>query len=128
RAVGTLEPPAVSVQALEQCFAVLEKRPGDAHAAKFGQSEIRVAAAAIVPPCLRSLARGAGRLVGVVVAEAVRARAGGIGRPARAASRGRCSQKRTPGIFVCVVPYSPRMPSGAPGFGSNVSCCDGPPD
>ena len=49
-------------------------------------------------------------------------------RSARAASRGRYSQKRTPGRRVCVVPYSPRMPSGASGLGSNVSCCDGPPD
>ena len=27
-----------------------------------------------------------------------------------------------------MVPYSPRISAGASGLGSNVSCCDGPPD
>ena len=43
------------------------------------------------------------------------------------ASSGRCSQTRMPGSAVGMVLNSPRMPSGASGFGSNVSMCDGPP-
>ena len=35
---------------------------------------------------------------------------------------------KAPGKLVPVVPYSPRTPSGASGLGSNVSCCEGPPD
>ena len=44
------------------------------------------------------------------------------------AAVGSSSEKRTPGRVVGMVPNSPRMSSGASGFGSNVSSCAGPPD
>ena len=46
----------------------------------------------------------------------------------RAARSGRCSVTRTPGVRVGMLPNSPRMPSGASGFGSKLSCCASPPD
>ena len=45
-----------------------------------------------------------------------------------AASFGRCSVMRRPGVRVAVVPNSPRMASGASGFGSKLSCCASPPE
>lgn len=41
--------------------------------------------------------------------------------------RGKCSLRRTPGAAVWMVRKGPRYSSGASGFGSNVSTCDGPP-
>ena len=49
------------------------------------------------------------------------------GRPARPAAAGTRRSGR-PAAASASMPYSPRMPSGASGLGSNVSCCDGPPD
>ena len=43
------------------------------------------------------------------------------------ASFGRCSQSRTPGSFVAMVPNGPRFSSGRFGFGSKVSIWLGPP-
>jgi hypothetical protein len=43
------------------------------------------------------------------------------------ANSGRCSQILMPGTLVAMGINSPRMPSGASGFRSNVSCWDGPP-
>src|SRR5262249_45412716 len=40
---------------------------------------------------------------------------------------GKYSQILNPSSEVGIVPYSPRMMSGASGFGSQVSCWDGPP-
>src|SRR5712691_11150634 len=47
---------------------------------------------------------------------------------ARCASRGRYSQTQKPGTALEIAPYSARTPTGASGLGSQVSCCDGPPD
>jgi len=44
------------------------------------------------------------------------------------ASFGRCSVMRKPGVLVAVVPNSPRIASGASGFGSKLSCCASPPE
>jgi hypothetical protein len=41
---------------------------------------------------------------------------------------GTSSEKRTPVVAVWMVVNSPRMSSGASGFGSNVSSCDGAPE
>ena len=43
------------------------------------------------------------------------------------ATRGNSSQKCMPGTFVRMGSNSPRISSGASGFGSKVSCCGGPP-
>ena len=40
---------------------------------------------------------------------------------------GSVSQMRMPGTFVAMDLKVPRISSGASGFGSNVSCCGGPP-
>src|SRR5262249_60609372 len=45
-----------------------------------------------------------------------------------AACRGRCSQRRTPGTLVGIVPNGPRTSAGASGLGSHVSMWLGPPD
>jgi hypothetical protein len=45
-----------------------------------------------------------------------------------AASRGRCSVMRTPGVRVVIEANSPRMPSGASGLGSKLSCWASPPE
>src|SRR5437588_3623529 len=45
-----------------------------------------------------------------------------------AACRGRCSQNRTPGTRVAIVPYGPRTSVGALGLGSHMSRWLGPPD
>src|SRR5207248_8111737 len=45
-----------------------------------------------------------------------------------AACRGRCSQNRTPGNRVAIVPYGPRTSLGASGFGSHMSRWLGPPE
>ena len=44
-----------------------------------------------------------------------------VSRPRRRASRGRCSQTRTPGRAVATVPKLPRTSRGASGLGSSVS-------
>lgn len=46
----------------------------------------------------------------------------------RPASSGRCSQTWTPGVRVAIGRNSPRMPSGASGLGSKLSCCASPPE
>ena len=46
----------------------------------------------------------------------------------RAASSGRCSQIRTPGVRVAIGWNSPRMSSGASGFRSKLSCWARPPE
>ena len=43
------------------------------------------------------------------------------------ATRGKSSQKCIPGTLVRMGSNSPRISSGASGFGSKVSCCGGPP-
>src|SRR5689334_13096328 len=45
-----------------------------------------------------------------------------------AACRGRCSQKRTPGTLVPIVPNGPRTSAGASGLGSHMSMWLGPPE
>ena len=46
----------------------------------------------------------------------------------RAASMGRCSQMRMPGVRVAIDWNSPRTCAGASGLGSKLSCCEMPPD
>ncbi len=46
----------------------------------------------------------------------------------RFASRGRCSQTRTPGVAVRMAPNAPRTSAGASGFGSKLSCWARPPE
>src|SRR5438270_6501211 len=45
-----------------------------------------------------------------------------------AACRGRCSENRTPGTLVAIVPNGPRTSEEASGLGSHISMWLGPPE